>query len=102
MCKHGHVCMNMVCSTSGSQDNSDLTFTIDDKLDGLDNGDDNSNTSSTESNPMNSNPVHPTSGLMTILMQLESRVLHRMCSVTSAALGKFQMASLMVSSLEED
>jgi len=77
-------------------------FTIDDELDGLDNGNDNSNTSGTESNPIDSNPVHPTSGLMTVLMQLESGVLHRTCSVTSAVSGKFQMASLMVSSLEED
>jgi hypothetical protein len=87
---------------SGSQDDSDSTFTIGDDLDGLDNGDDDSNTSGTESDPLDSNPVHPTSGLITVLMKLESEVLHRTRSVTSAALGKFQMASLMVLSLEED
>ena len=68
----------------------------------MDNSNDDSNTSGTESDPLDSNPAHPTSGLITVLMKLESEVLHRMCSVTSAASGKFQTASLMVSSLKED
>jgi hypothetical protein len=89
---------------SGSQDDGDSTFTIHDELDGLDNGDNDSNRSGTESDSMDTNPAHPTSGLMTALMQIDSQVLHRTCSVTFklAVSGKSHIASLTASSLEED
>jgi len=81
-------------------DDSDSTFIIDDEPDCLD--DNNSGISGTECDPMDANPVRPVLGLMTALMQLESEVLHRTCSVTSATLGESRMVSLEVSSLKED
>ena len=87
---------------SGSQDDGDLTFTIHDELDGLDNGDNDSNHSGTEGDSMDTSPVHPTSELMTALMQIDSQVLHRTHSVTLAASGKSHISSLTASSLEED
>ena len=87
---------------SGSQDDGDLTFTIHDELDGLDNGDNDSNHSGTEGDSMDASPVHPTSELMTALMQIDSQVLHRTRSITLAASGKSHIASLTASSLEED
>jgi hypothetical protein len=61
---------------SGSDDDldSDPTFTLNDEQDDLD-----SNLSCIEDDPMDANPAHPVSGLMTALMQLESGVLHRTC-----------------------
>jgi hypothetical protein len=64
---------------SGSEDDSDPTFTITDEPDDL-----GSILSGIEDDPMGADPVRPTSGLMTALTQIESKVLHRMCSVTSA------------------
>ena len=87
----------------GSQDDGDSTFTIHDELDGLDNSNNDSNLSGTESDSMDTSPVHPTSGLITALMQLEPQMLHRTCSVTlAAASGKSHIASLIALSLEED
>jgi hypothetical protein len=86
---------------SESMDDSDSTFILD-ELDGLDDDADDSSLSGTESDPVDANPAHPVSGLMTALMQLESGVLHRTHSVMLAALGMPQMVSLTVSSLEED
>jgi len=86
---------------SGSQDdNSDFIFTID--ADGLDDDNDASNLSGSESDPMDASPAHPASGLITALMQVESRVLHRTCSSTLAASGQSYMGSLTVPSLVED
>jgi hypothetical protein len=83
---------------SGSDDDldSDPTFTLDDEQEDLD-----SDLSCVEDDPIDANPACPASGLMTALMQLESGVLHRTRSVTSAASGE-QMVSLKVMSLEED
>jgi hypothetical protein len=86
---------------SESTDDSDSTFIIDEP-DGLDGDADDSSLSGAESDPVDANPAHPVSGLMTALMQLESRVLHRTRSVTAAASRTPQMVSLTVSSLEED
>ena len=79
---------------SGSEDDSDPTFTIDDEPDDL-----GSILSGIEDDPMGADPARPTSGLMTALTQIESKVLHRTCSITSA---ESQMLSLNVSSLKED
>ena len=88
---------------SGSQDDdSDSTFVIDDELDGLDDNDDASNPSVTASDPIVASPACLASGLMTALMQLESRVLHRTCSFTLATSGQSHMESLTAPSLEED
>ena len=86
---------------SGSEDDNDPTFTINDEPDADDSG---SNLSGVEDDLMDANPAHPTSGLMTALMQLESRVPYRTRGATSAqaASGESQMVSLKVSSLEED
>src|SRR6266853_3534544 len=86
----------------GSQNDGDSTFTIHDELDGLDNSDNDSNLSGTESDSMDASPAHPTSGLMTALMQLGSQVLHRICSITLAVSGKSHIASLTASSLKEN
>ncbi len=51
---------------------------------------------------MDVHPARPASGLMTALMQLESRVPYRMHSITLAALGESQMVSIKVSLLAED
>ena len=56
---------------------SDPTFTIEDEPDDL-----GSNLSHIEDNPMDVHPARPASGLMTALMQLESRVPYRMRSIT--------------------
>ena len=86
---------------SGSQDDdSDSTFTI--NADGLDDDDDTSNLLGSESDPIDASPVRPASGLMAALMQLESGLLHRTRSITSAVSGQSQMDSLTDSSLEED
>ena len=84
-----------------SEDDNDPTFTINDEPDADDSG---SNLSGVEDDLMDANPAHPTSGLMTALMQLESRVPYRTRGATSAqaASGESQMVSLKVSSLEED
>ncbi len=84
---------------SGDEDSSDSdpTFTIEDEPDDL-----GSNLSHIEDNPMDVHPAHPASGLMTALMQLESRVPYRMHSITLAALGEYQMVSIKVSLLAED
>ena len=87
---------------SGSQDDSDSTFIIDDEPDGLDDDDDASNPSGTEGDPIVASPSRPASGLMTALMQLESGVLHRTRSFTSATSGQSHMESLTLPSLEED
>jgi hypothetical protein len=86
----------------GSQDDSDSTFIVDNELDGLDNDDDASNPSGTEGDPIVASPSRPASGLMTALMQLESGVLYRTCSFTSAMSGQSHMESLTLPSLEED
>ena len=87
---------------SGSQDDSDSTFIIDDEPDDLDNDVDDYNLSGIEDDPTDASPARPASGLMTALRQLEPQVLHRTRSVTSAASAQFQIASLNVTSLEED
>ncbi len=88
---------------SGSQDDdSDSTFVIDNEPDGLDDNDDASNPSVTASDPIVASPACLASGLMTALMQLESRVLHRTCSFTLATSGQSHMESLTALSLEED
>jgi hypothetical protein len=86
---------------SESTDDSDSTFILDEP-DGLDDDTDDSSLSGTESDPVDANPARPVSGLMTVLMQLESWVLHWTRSVTSDASGMLQTVSLTVSSLEED
>jgi hypothetical protein len=81
---------------SGSQDDSDSIFIIDNEPDDLDDDVDDPNLSGIEDDPTDGSPAaHPASGLMTALRQLEPRVLHRTRSVTAAALGKFQIASLL-------
>jgi hypothetical protein len=88
---------------SGSQDDSDSMFIVDDELDDLDDDVDNLNLSGIEDDPTDGSPAAcPASGLMTALRQLEPRVLHRTCSVTVAVSGEFWIASLNVTSLEED
>ena len=81
----------------GSRDDSDPTFTIEDELDDL-----GSNLSGIEDDPIDVDPAHLASGLMTLLMQLESKVHHRMRSATLAASGESQMGALKILSLEED
>ena len=91
----------MTIYDSGSEDNNDPTFTINDGPDADDLG---SNLSGIEDDLMDTNPACPTSGLMTALMQLESKVHYRTRSATSAqaALGESQMVSLKVLLPEED
>ena len=70
---------------SGDEDSSDSdpTFTIEDEPDDL-----GSNLSHIKDDPMDVHPARPASGLMTALMQLESRVPYRTRSITLAALGE--------------
>ena len=70
---------------SGDEDSSDSdpTFTIENEPDDL-----GSNLSRIKDDPMDVHPARPASGLMTALMQLESRVPYRTRSITLAALGE--------------
>jgi len=88
-------------NTGSQDDDSDSTFTI--NADGLDDDDDDtSNLSGSESDPIDTSPMRPASGLMAALMQSESGLLHRTHSITSAVSGQSQMDSLTDSSLKED
>jgi hypothetical protein len=89
--------LETIYSLASKKDNSDPTFMIDNKLDNL-----GSNFLGIKDNPVDVDPIHLILGLMTALMQLESRMLYRIYSIILAVLAKSQMLSLNVSLLKKD